>query len=393
MIKNKLVIGINGTVFKNPITGVAKRLINLILELQKLNPEIEFIIFSPHRFQITPLKNVAKVISLAFLGEWFWLNFQLPRLMKKHSVTIFDSIWGGGLPNKKFCHYVVTYHDFIELDALHDNAKKDGLKSIFLKIKIKWLKKKITRHSLTASKIVFVSKQALSRFHFHFNSTQEEFKKATAKKAVVIPNGIYLVKKNKKKDEQFFQAVKKNNSIKKYFFYVGGFNPRKNLPALLNAFKLYAKKERDPFHLLLAGQENNYFKKKISSLIQKEKKIISLGYLKEEILSLFYENSELFFYPSLKEGFGMPPLEALSLGKTAVVDKNLPLNDWKLRGLIAIDMSSVREITEVMKKRKKLAPNEDNGDKTEQLQRNQLQPFSWSNLAHDYHEKVIKKLL
>ena len=136
-MKDDLVIGVNGTVFKNPITGVAKRLINLIISLQKLKPKIRFIIFSPHAFHVEALKDVPKVISFAFLGEWFWLNFQLPRLMRKNSVDIFDSIWGGGLPNKKFCKYVVTYHDFIPLDII--SIKK---KTIISKIKQRYLKKK-----------------------------------------------------------------------------------------------------------------------------------------------------------------------------------------------------------------------------------------------------------
>ena len=229
------------------------------------------------------------------------------------------------------------------------------------------------------------------QFHFHFKNipinTLSELKENIIKKSVVIPNGTHLGVKPLEgelleKNLKLFQEIKKTYSIKKYFFYVGGFNARKNLLVFIKSFKLYTEKNEHSPHLVLAGMENHYFKKKILPLIRTEKKIISLGYLREELLFLLYRNSELFFYPSTREGFGMPPLEALALNKVAIVDNDLPLNDWNLRGLIPINMNKTEEIIKVMKNTPKSLPN-----------KHQLKPFSWTNIARTYQAKVIKSML
>ena len=94
---------------------------------------------------------------------------------------------------------------------------------------------------------------------------------------------------------------------KKYILAVGSLDPRKNIDSLINAF---VKEELDYF-LVIVGEKNKVFSKNESLFQANNKKIIFTGYLEDSELRACYQNTECFFYPSLYEGFGIPPLEAI----------------------------------------------------------------------------------
>lgn len=111
--------------------------------------------------------------------------------------------------------------------------------------------------------------------------------------------------------------VRKRFSIcKPYILYVGTIEPRKNLVRLLNAFSLLKAETNLPHQLVLAGgsgwaNEEIYETAKGLSCAND---IIFTGYLSTEDKNSLYQHADLFVFPSLYEGFGMPPLEAMHFG-------------------------------------------------------------------------------
>lgn len=107
-----------------------------------------------------------------------------------------------------------------------------------------------------------------------------------------------------------------------YLLFVGRLDPRKNIANLLKAF-YFLLKRGVTHHLVLAGEKGWEFVK-LAKLIEQLNiydYVHILRYVDEEKLHLLYNASELFVYPSLYEGFGMPILEAMSCG-TPVVCSN-----------------------------------------------------------------------
>ena len=94
---------------------------------------------------------------------------------------------------------------------------------------------------------------------------------------------------------------------KKYILVVGSLDPRKNVLKLIEAFI----KENTDYFLVIVGDKNKVFAKHHDLSKVDNKKIIFTGYLNDSHLKACYENAECFFYPSLYEGFGIPPLEAI----------------------------------------------------------------------------------
>jgi len=96
-----------------------------------------------------------------------------------------------------------------------------------------------------------------------------------------------------------------------YILYLGTIEPRKDLKTLIGAFNELKKDNKIKHKLVIAGEIG--WK---SQNIQKyaSKNVIFTGFVDEETKSQLLQNADIFVYPSIYEGFGLPPLEALSYG-------------------------------------------------------------------------------
>jgi glycosyltransferase involved in cell wall biosynthesis len=106
-----------------------------------------------------------------------------------------------------------------------------------------------------------------------------------------------------------------------FVFYVGTLEPRKNLPTLLEAYSQVARASQVP--LIIGGGKGWMYDAIFARLeaLNLQEQVRFIGYVPEEELPLWYAAATLFVFPSLYEGFGMPPLEAMSCG-TPVVTSN-----------------------------------------------------------------------
>lgn len=95
-----------------------------------------------------------------------------------------------------------------------------------------------------------------------------------------------------------------------YILYLGTIEPRKNLEILIEAFLELKKEQNIPHQLVLAGDIG--WKNKAILEKAKHKNITTTGYITEPQKHDLYINADLFVYPSIYEGFGLPPLEAMS---------------------------------------------------------------------------------
>lgn len=117
---------------------------------------------------------------------------------------------------------------------------------------------------------------------------------------------------------------KEYNINKPFILYIGGFSPRKNVKSLITAFaKIYKDLNKD-YNLVIVGatRDQGEYLSQFSNNLEFASKIIFTGFVLEEHLPILYNGCDVFVYPSLYEGFGLPPLEAMNCG-TPVVTSNL----------------------------------------------------------------------
>lgn len=180
---------------------------------------------------------------------------------------------------------------------------------------------------------------------------------------------------------------KQYNINKSFILYIGGFSPRKNVKSLITAFsKVYKNLDKD-YNLVIVGatRDQGQYLAEFSSNLEFASKIIFTGFAPEEHLPILYN---AFVYPSLYEGFGLPPLEAMNCG-TPVITSNLT-SIPEVVGDAGILINPYNEL-ELIEALKKLLNDEKLQKEYSEKGLRRAQNFSWSKTAEKTLE-VYKKV-
>lgn len=248
-----------------------------------------------------------KIIIASKKHHRFFEQHYFPNNLKKEKVDIYHIPQNGiGICDNILCKKVVTIHDLIPY-ILPETVGR-GYLSKFLK--------EMPRIVELSDGIITVSecskKDILKFFPIDEN------------KIFVTPLAADSKYKplNKAKCQEI---LKENYNIDKPFIlYIGGFSPRKNVSSLMVAFSNIIKNLDREHDLVIVGSHNDEsrFLKDLRCDLNIESNIKLTGFVPEDLLPVFYNACEVFAYPSLYEGFGLPPLEAMSCG-TPVITSNI----------------------------------------------------------------------
>jgi len=124
-----------------------------------------------------------------------------------------------------------------------------------------------------------------------------------------------------------------------YVLFVGTVEPRKNLDRLIRAFEVAVKESGAPHHLVIAGGWGWKAKPVLEAFERSSlrERIHFLGYLSEDLLPAAYSGADVFAYPSLYEGFGLPPLEAMTCGTPVLTSTGSALAEVVGDAAVSVD--------------------------------------------------------
>ncbi len=282
----------------------------ILIEMEKLkNPNSglgQFCFNIGEQFKLISNKNLQLNIYLPAINKnIFGEEFNYVKHTPLHKILPVDSneydIWhclqqdSHYLPNKKKTKLILTIHDLNFLEKYKGAKQKRKLNS---------LQKKVNR----ASAITVISKytEIIVRENLELND----------KPIFIIYNGNSLKQIPEATIPNFISSENRSNFI----FSIGVISPKKNFHTLLPLLK-----NDKLLHLIIAGDKNtnyaNYILKTAKELgVEKQLKLV--GIINESTKYWLYKNCKAFVFPSLTEGFGLPVVEAMSLGK-AVFLSNL----------------------------------------------------------------------
>lgn len=165
-----------------------------------------------------------------------------------------------------------------------------------------------------------------------------------AEKIRVIPNGVSEF--FRPQPNEIIDAFKKRQGLRQYLLYVGNRKPHKNLGRLLRAYAKL-KTSFSTLQLVIVGKKFNE-QDEVTNLIKELKlsDVVELERVNDDDLLRLYCGAEALVLPSLYEGFGLPPLEAMACGTPVVVSNISSIPEVVGEAGVYVDPYNVREITQ-----------------------------------------------
>src|SRR6266852_1154556 len=230
---------------------------------------------------------------------------KIPLVLKRERVTLFHAPHYV-LPPLVRCRSVVTIYDCIHL--MFPQYLPNRLALTYARASIRLAARRATR-VLTVSES---SKRDILRFV-----------DVAADKIDVIYNAYDERFGVEPREEDVIRVRERYQLHDEFVLYAGNVKPHKNLERLIDAFDLVRKRGLEHLKLVLIGDDISKYTALRRAVHQHQlhKYVRFLGYLPEETLAVMYRLAGVFVFPSLYEGFGLPPLEAMASG-TPVVTSN-----------------------------------------------------------------------
>jgi glycosyltransferase involved in cell wall biosynthesis len=165
-----------------------------------------------------------------------------------------------------------------------------------------------------------------------------------------------------------------------FVLFVGTIEPRKNLRRLIDAFDRMLRETSLSARLVIAGGQGWLMDDFASSIRQKglDERICLTGYLQDEDLCALYSSCAVFVYPSLYEGFGLPPLEAMACGAPVITSRIPSLVETVGSAARLVDPYDVDDLARAMLE---MLSHEHVREHYAELGQNQVKKFSWQQTA------------
>ncbi|MCF7820656.1 MAG: glycosyltransferase family 4 protein [Candidatus Pacebacteria bacterium] len=312
-VKKNYKIGIDARFYGPVGKGLGRYTQELVDRIISLDKDNKYVIFlSPANFDQFETNNplVKKVLVKA---RWYSFKEQIffPWQVFKERLDLMH-FTHFNVPVLIFTKFIVTIHDLILVRF--PTKKGSQLKSWLYRLKYLAYRLVIFLAVLRAKKIMAVS-------NFTKQDLLQEFRVKAEKINVTYEGVSNLQAKTEEKELDDKEVLNRYNVREedKFLLYVGNAYPHKNLEGLLKIFKQLS--EKNDLKLILVGQVD-YFYERIKVLAQdlelfqaeSADKVIFTGYVPDKDLDVLFSKAYAYIFPSFYEGFGLPPLEAMSKG-------------------------------------------------------------------------------
>ncbi|KQT15340.1 hypothetical protein ASG31_15100 [Chryseobacterium sp. Leaf404] len=357
-MKKKILIDVER--LKYPKTGIANVCYSLIKGLGNLNSELDFTLYGPS-------KNMPDVRSGFHLIPWKFWQKKFPISTGKyqliHTMHQLSEYFHHKKPGQK---KVVTLHD---LNFLHDQSSPK---------KVEKFRKLVQKNIRNADAIVFISNFVKE----DFIKNKHLFTVKTDVTTEVIYNGLQFPENRKLTSEKYDDFIQK-----KFILTIGVLYPKKNQTVLLD---MIAENDR---HLVLVttaakSDYKNEFLNKVKDL-NLEKRVHILENISNNEKYFLLQNCESYCHPSLAEGFGIPPVEAMYFGKPVFLSKLTSLPEIGGNLAFYFEDFEADQMNDVYLKG--IETYENDAEMPEKLHQRALQ-FGYEKMAESY-ENLYRKLL
>lgn len=318
-------IGIDVREIRDYITGIGRFLLEFLKEANKYK-EFEFILFGNQytNFSKNELVGYKKIVMKEKITLW-WDQVQLNRAANENKIDVFFSPYYkmpifSNIPTVIFLFDII----YLKVEPYKSRFKNKCYIKNYIKFASRKAQKILTCSYFTKKDLIDILNLPEQKLKVVYLSVDEKFR----------PQSLNEIQ----------QVKQKYNIQKKYFLYVSNSKPHKNLNRLIQAYTLLSDEIKKEYQLVLGGV-GNFFNSQFSTLNSQ-----LINFIPDEDLPGLYSGAELFVFPSLYEGFGLPPLEAMACGTPVITSNASSLPEVVGDATILVNPYDVNEIKEAIEK-------------------------------------------
>ncbi len=350
-------------------SGVGNYVLNLVQNLRQVDPEpiYYFLAQKKNLFLLGNLAREQNPLLTIFSHENhplsdFWEYFILPIRLKMMGINVFHGPASLIPFRKDHCGLVVTIHDLVAFLFPETIPLKYGAYMRYL------LRQAVKK----ADKIIAVS--------HHTKKDLIRILKVPSEKIVVIheaPSPIFFPYN---KEEAQARLKQQYGITKKFIYHLGNIEPRKNLIVLLESFTRVCQDLGNEYQLVVSGQKG-WLTRSLSHFLKNypaQDQVLFTGYVPMEHIPMFMNSAELFVFPSLYEGFGLPVLEAMSCGTPVISSDRSSIPEIVGSAGILVNPTDIQELADRIVG---LLRNPEEKMRLSQLGKEQSARFSWYEAA------------
>jgi len=308
------------------MTGIARSLFGVIGHISPLSHEY-FLYYSRQPEADLRSPNIkVKVLKTPWL---LWDHIALPGALREDKIDLFFSPYykkPWWLP----CKSIITVNDLNPLFNKHSFLYRLYFRCV--------LKRSLRTANLILVLSRYVKDQLLEIFEIdankvmvHYCAVREDFSPL--------------------KDRLSARAtLEKYGVTSNYILYVGNLMPHKNVSSLIKAYAGLPKDIKDAHSLVIGGSKKWCYRQLVRLAAQSgvKDKVVFTGFIPDEDLLSVYNGAALFVFPSLREGFGFPPLEAMACGVPVVASNVTSLPELIGDAGVLVDPYDVQALTRAM---------------------------------------------
>ena len=325
-------VGIDARELQDYMTGIGRFLSQSLLHFISLRPQWRWTLFHKNERAVASFDGYDKILlkSRSVLAQDQW---EIPSLTKKMGIDAFFSPYYK-LPWFLPCPGIIVVHDINvlyspEYDSFRGKAYRCHF-AINLQISLRRAARVFVVSNWTGTEL-------LRRFWVNSDKVKVNYQ------GVREP-----VRKEVHADWERFRREEEIGD--EYLLYVGNLKPHKNLLFLLDVYKQLPSELRRKHPLVIAGNHSLYRRTLEKKVKEKDltDRVRLLGHVRDDLLNDLYRAAHLFLFPSLLEGFGFPPLEAMARGVPVVSSNATSLEEVVWGGGWTLDPGDRRQFVDAI---------------------------------------------